>query len=337
MKTKLSFFLLCVGLLIVFSALFQPQVAHAAAGQNGIFGLPTILRGPVDVFGIARHEEFRKWQLDILIDGEHAKASFIAVSDQQHPELTKLTTIETAKYPDGKHTLRLRVAYTGLQYEEFVTPITISNAAQRAVTIPALETPEAEIEPLEIDEEQIEAIVTPAVAYNPNDYQTTLKVGSGYQVSQPISRNATRKEIEASQSPDVVYLDTSVPDGVRWIEIDLSEQKLVAYQGNTPVMITQISSGRETGTDKLVRYTETVTGRYKVQKRYEAARMAGPGYDTPNVPYIQYFFRGYAIHGAFWHNEFGMPVSHGCINMRVEEARQLFAWATIGTEIVVHE
>ena len=322
---------------MIFSALFRPDVANAASGQNGLFGLPTILRGPVDVFGIARHEEFRKWQLDILIDGEHTRASFIAVSDQQHPELTKLTTIDTSKYPDGEHKLRLRVAYTGLQYEEFLTPITISNAAQRAVTIPAIETVEAEEMQNEPEIEQVKAVVTPQIAYDPNDYQTTLKVGSGYQASQPISRNATRKEIESAQSPDIVYLDSSIPDGARWIEIDLSEQKLIAYQGNTPVMVTQISSGRKNGTDRLVYYTETVTGRYTVQKRYAAARMAGPGYDTPNVPYIQYFFRGYAIHGAFWHNEFGLPVSHGCINMRVEEARQLFEWATIGTEIIVHE
>jgi lipoprotein-anchoring transpeptidase ErfK/SrfK len=50
-----------------------------------------------------------------------------------------------------------------------------------------------------------------------------------------------------------------------------------------------------------------------------------------------YFFRGYAIHGAYWHNNFGTPVSHGCVNMRVEEAKALYEWASVGMEVVVHE
>ncbi len=102
-------------------------------------------------------------------------------------------------------------------------------------------------------------------------------------------------------------------------------------------MVTQVSTGRKNGQVSGMYYTETVTGTYKIQRRYEKSRMTGPGYDTPNVPYVQYFFRGYAIHGAYWHNEFGMPVSHGCINMRVEEAKELYEWADVGTEVTVNE
>ena len=63
--------------------------------------------------------------------------------------------------------------------------------------------------------------------------------------------------------------------------------------------------------------------------------MRGRGYDIPNVPYAMYFYRGYAIHGAFWHNRFGTPVSHGCVNLRVYQARKLFRWTNHGTLVIV--
>jgi lipoprotein-anchoring transpeptidase ErfK/SrfK len=124
-------------------------------------------------------------------------------------------------------------------------------------------------------------------------------------------------------------LGQGVPDGRRWIEVDISDQSLTAWQGETAVLRTSISSGR----------TEypTVRGTYKIRTKLDLERMIGPGYDTPNVPWTMYFFRGYAIHGAYWHNNFGTPVSHGCVNMRVEEAKALYEWASIGMEVVVHE
>ncbi|MCE7987970.1 MAG: L,D-transpeptidase [Caldilinea sp. CFX5] len=124
-------------------------------------------------------------------------------------------------------------------------------------------------------------------------------------------------------------LGQGVPDGRRWIEVDISDQTLIAWQGETAVLRTSISSGR----------TEypTVRGTYKIRTKLDLERMIGPGYDTPNVPYTMYFFRGYAIHGAYWHNNFGTPVSHGCVNMRVAEAKALYEWASVGTEVVVHD
>ncbi|MGA9378208.1 MAG: L,D-transpeptidase, partial [Phormidium sp.] len=61
------------------------------------------------------------------------------------------------------------------------------------------------------------------------------------------------------------------------------------------------------------------------------------GYDVPNVPHTMYFHRGYAIHGAYWHNRFGTPVSHGCINVAPNHAAWLFNWANVGTPVVVHD
>jgi lipoprotein-anchoring transpeptidase ErfK/SrfK len=84
------------------------------------------------------------------------------------------------------------------------------------------------------------------------------------------------------------------------------------------------------------RYYPTVTGRFKVYAKYRSTPMSGPGYYLPGVPYTMYFYRGYAIHGTYWHNNFGRPMSHGCVNMKTPEARWLFKWAPKGTLVVVH-
>ncbi len=114
----------------------------------------------------------------------------------------------------------------------------------------------------------------------------------------------------------------------RWIDVNLSQQRLTAYQGNTPVFSTLISGG-------LPR-TPTVVGRFRIQTKLTSTRMSGPGYDLPGVPYTMYFYKGYAIHGTYWHNNFGRPMSHGCINMRTPDAAWLFNWASIGTLVVTH-
>jgi lipoprotein-anchoring transpeptidase ErfK/SrfK len=64
--------------------------------------------------------------------------------------------------------------------------------------------------------------------------------------------------------------------------------------------------------------------------------MTGPGYNLPNVPYVMYFYGANAIHGTYWHNNFGHPMSHGCINLRTGDAAWLYSWASIGTPVVVH-
>ena len=115
----------------------------------------------------------------------------------------------------------------------------------------------------------------------------------------------------------------------RWIEIDLSRQKLIAWEGNKSVYAVNISSGKPS--------TPTRTGTFAIQTKYPIARMAGPDYDVPDVPYTMYYDGGMAIHGAYWHNLFGTPVSHGCTNVAVNHAKWLFNWASVGTAVVVHK
>ncbi len=120
----------------------------------------------------------------------------------------------------------------------------------------------------------------------------------------------------------------SGPVAGRWIDVDLSSQRLTAYQGSTPVFSALISSG-------LPR-TPTVIGRFKVYTKLRSTRMRGPGYDLPGVPYTMYFYKGYALHGTYWHNNFGHPMSHGCVNLRTSDAGWLFNWASVGTPVVTH-
>jgi len=115
----------------------------------------------------------------------------------------------------------------------------------------------------------------------------------------------------------------------RWIEIDLTRQRLMAWEGNNLVYAVIVSTGKPS--------TPTRVGTFTIQTKYRSTRMVGPGYDVPDVPYTMYYDGGMAIHGAYWHNMFGTPVSHGCTNVAVDHAAWLFEWASVGTPVVVHE
>ena len=117
-------------------------------------------------------------------------------------------------------------------------------------------------------------------------------------------------------------------NGERWIDVDLTNQRVYAYEGDVIVNSFIVSTGTW--------LTPTVTGQYKVYVKYRSAPMSGPGYYLPNVPYIMYFYKGYGLHGTYWHNNFGTPMSHGCVNLRTEEAGWLYNWASVGTLVNVH-
>jgi len=118
------------------------------------------------------------------------------------------------------------------------------------------------------------------------------------------------------------------PLGEKWIDVNLSEQMLYAYEGDTIVGAFLVSTGLPD--------TPTVTGQYNVYVKLPSTRMTGPGYDLPNVPYTMYFYKGYGIHGTYWHSNFGSPMSHGCVNMETGEAGWLYDWAYVGILVNVH-
>jgi LysM repeat protein len=131
-----------------------------------------------------------------------------------------------------------------------------------------------------------------------------------------------------SSAPSSPSPAPSAPTSGRWIDIDLSKQRLTAYEGSTPVRSTLVSTG-------LPR-TPTPTGQYRIYVKYVADDMAGPGYYLPDVPYTMYFYKGYSIHGTYWHSNFGHPMSHGCVNLPTPEAQWLFNWASVGTLVNIH-
>jgi LysM repeat protein len=120
----------------------------------------------------------------------------------------------------------------------------------------------------------------------------------------------------------------SAPTSGRWIDVNLSAQQVTAYQGNTPVRSTLASTG--------LWGTPTPTGQFHIYAKYASTLMSGPGYYLPGVPYTMYFYRGYAIHGTYWHSNFGQPMSHGCVNLPTSEAQWFYNWASVGTLVNIH-
>jgi lipoprotein-anchoring transpeptidase ErfK/SrfK len=121
----------------------------------------------------------------------------------------------------------------------------------------------------------------------------------------------------------------SAPTEDKWIDIDLSDQRLVAYVGTVPVYAVWISTG--------VPRFPTVKGQFRIYRKLTSTTMAGPGYHLPGVPWTMYYDRSYAIHGTYWHNNFGHPMSHGCVNLPIPDAKWLFDWAPEKTLVVIHD
>lgn len=127
---------------------------------------------------------------------------------------------------------------------------------------------------------------------------------------------------------------TGAPGGVggRWVAVDLYEQVLVAYDGGNPVFATLISSG--------LRRFPTREGVFKVWARKTtdamSGAMGGPDYYAlPSVPYVLYFDKDISLHGTYWHDEFGLQHSHGCVNMSVTDARWIFDFTNNSDTTVV--
>ena len=142
----------------------------------------------------------------------------------------------------------------------------------------------------------------------------------------------------------------------RWVEVDLSQQKLYAWEGDSLYLQTPISTG--------LPWWPTPTGEFRIWIKLRATKMEGGTgnyyYYLPNVPYVMYFendsipgWRGYGLHGTYWHNDFGTQRSHGCVNLPTEVAKQLYYWTgpvmqegkyTVwssegnqGTRVVIHD
>jgi lipoprotein-anchoring transpeptidase ErfK/SrfK len=119
-----------------------------------------------------------------------------------------------------------------------------------------------------------------------------------------------------------------------WVLVNLAQQHLYAYDGATLVRDTAVSTG--------IPGHETPVGSFTIQQRFLSQEMKGPGYDLPNVPYVQYFGNdglswgeGYSLHGTYWHHNFGHVMSHGCVNLPTDFASWLWNWAGIGSPVEI--
>jgi hypothetical protein len=119
-------------------------------------------------------------------------------------------------------------------------------------------------------------------------------------------------------------------EGKKWIDVSIRKQMLVAYEGRRPVFATIVSTGiGELGDPE--KSHSTIRGTFRIHAKHVSGTMDGDeasaeSFDLRDVPYIQYFHEGYALHGAYWHDEFGKARSHGCVNLAPADAAWLFEW-----------
>lgn len=115
--------------------------------------------------------------------------------------------------------------------------------------------------------------------------------------------------------------------GERWLDVNITKQTLVAYDGTRPVFATLVSTG-EAGLDNPETSRSTKRGIFRIHTKHLTSVMdsdvVGEEFELRDIPYVQYFEGGYAIHTAYWHDDFGKPRSHGCINLAPLDARRLF-------------
>lgn len=142
------------------------------------------------------------------------------------------------------------------------------------------------------------------------------KTSLAYAYSQALAQN--------TNSDTAVLGTTNAAGEEKWIDVSLAEQKVRAWEGNKLIMEFPISSGL---------WAPTPTGTFNIWYKTRSQSMVGGSkemgtyYNLPNVPNNMFFYKGFALHGAYWHNNFGHPMSHGCVNEPLANAAQIFEWA----------
>lgn len=170
------------------------------------------------------------------------------------------------------------------------------------------------------------ATFTPTATPTPTDTPTPTATLT------PTPTETPTATLTPTPRPNVSFIYSEDPNEManegRWIDVDVGGQQVVAYEGVEPVRTFIVSTG--------TLYHPTVLGQFRIYVKLYATDMAGPGYYLPSVPYTMYFYQGYSLHGTYWHSNFGTPMSHGCINMRTDEAAWLFDFASVGTLVNIH-
>jgi lipoprotein-anchoring transpeptidase ErfK/SrfK len=127
---------------------------------------------------------------------------------------------------------------------------------------------------------------------------------------------------------ELAPLSVNIPDAQKRIEVRLSDQLLYAYENGSPVFVTRVASGGIFSDGTYSTPTGSFTTYHKRPTRHMAAGdITADGYDLPGVPWVMYITEsGISLHGTYWHNDFGHPRSHGCVNLSPSAAKWLFRW-----------
>lgn len=203
------------------------------------------------------------------------------------------------------------------------TPIVLAGILPptEAPTVTAAPTPAATATPLPTS--------TYAVTLTPVATATPTNSPSPTPNATPSSQTAP-----ATRTLALNFVAPSPPTDGKWIDVDIGDQTITAYMGGAPLKTVLVSTG--------VASHPTVIGQYKIYVKVASQSMTGGSkfshdyYYLPGVPNVMFFYDGYAIHGTYWHHNFGHPMSHGCVNLSLEDAKWFFDWAEVGTTVVVH-
>jgi len=171
---------------------------------------------------------------------------------------------------------------------------------------------------------------TPTSTFTPTATSTPTATNTPLPTNTPVP--PTKVPTKAPTKPPVpgaVNVPAEIHGDQNWVDVNLSKQRAYAYQGSTLIRTFIVSTG--------VAAHPTVTGQFHVYVKYRYALMTGPGYYLPNVPYTMYFYESYGLHGTYWHHNFGTPMSHGCVNLKTEDAQWLYEnFVSIGTLVNIH-
>ncbi len=136
----------------------------------------------------------------------------------------------------------------------------------------------------------------------------------------------------AGQLPGVPAWSPQLFD--RHVDVDLSQQRLTAYEGDIPVFSAAVATGKDG--------FNTPVGTFAIYEKHPMQTMVGNAqgeeWTVPNIPWVQYIVGGVAFHGTYWHDRWGTGVrmSHGCVNLNIDDAQWLYEWADIGTPVTIH-
>ena len=223
------------------------------------------------------------------------------------------------------------------------------NRIQRGQTLTILALPPEALTQPEAQTAVALADITNATAYTVQQGETLAEIAQRFNITWPAIVQANSITDPNTIQPGQMLV---IPNANSVVDLGIIDPSLAPVAGPAPTVtvgkqiIVSVSLSRiyayEDG--RLVRSalgsmglpaTPTITGSFTVQRKYESQIMSGPGYYLPNVQWISYFYAGYAIHGTYWHNNFGQPMSHGCVNLPNDEARWFYDFAPVGTPVLV--